>query len=667
MLFFTFERKTNSLINFEADLGEEKATLLFSAGPLYSLYCNGKLISYGPNRTASGYARPRFIPLPHGKKHLLVRVRDYGIPNFEVDDEPPYFGAEIRFEDGTCLDSSVFQAYEEPSFLHESTCYSFQRGFVERYDFSQSDKKEVDLTKIDGPKLISEGVGDTCLYRSIPLSLVAKGPFSGFAEARVPNYAAVRLGYKPPFDVKKDFLEKVKEGYEAEEYALSGVETGLLGFDGQGKEGEEAFAVFDEAKPGGKWIYGRSGCNDLVCLKFGIKPMHVVTASPYCFKHILVIHRPGTKIVPHFIAIQNDLLPEIKAEGNKEIEAILAAAKNTYAQNAVDLFTDCPGRERAGWLCDSYFTALTEVALTGNDDMERDFLENFLLAEPEELPKGMVPMCFPSTHKDHNYIPNWAMWFVLEICRFAKRHPEFQEKAKHKVKGLLEFFSNYENEEGLLEDLPAWVFVEWSEAGSPDFVKGVSFPSNMEYAKVLEEASWLLHDPILLEKARRIREGVQRLSFHDGFYVDNALREDGTLKPCLNHVSETCQYYAWFFGFGDEEFHRKMAREYGPLGASATKPLAPSAPFIGFFLRLSCLASSPYAAQVKEEIEAYFLKMAESTHTLWEKDAPTASCNHGFASAVIPILFQALEVSGSGEVRREKDGMIQVALKSNRP
>ena len=28
---------------------------------------------------------------------------------------------------------------------------------------------------------------------------------------------------------------------------------------------------------------------------------------------------------------------------------------------------DCPSRERAGWLCDSYFTAKTEYVLTGTN------------------------------------------------------------------------------------------------------------------------------------------------------------------------------------------------------------------------------------------------------------------------------------------------------------
>ena len=66
------------------------------------------------------------------------------------------------------------------------------------------------------------------------------------------------------------------------------------------------------------------------------------------------------------------------------LNSICRAGVRTFAHNAVDLYTDCPSRERAGWLCDSYFTAKTEYALTGKCVVEKNFLENFLLPESFE-------------------------------------------------------------------------------------------------------------------------------------------------------------------------------------------------------------------------------------------------------------------------------------------
>ena len=67
--------------------------------------------------------------------------------------------------------------------------------------------------------------------------------------------------------------------------------------------------------------------------------------------------------------------------GNEKLQKIAAAAVESYRQNAVDLFTDCPSRERAGWLCDSFFTGRVEKLLTGQSLIERSFLENFLHEE----------------------------------------------------------------------------------------------------------------------------------------------------------------------------------------------------------------------------------------------------------------------------------------------
>ena len=102
--------------------------------------------------------------------------------------------------------------------------------------------------------------------------------------------------------------------------------------------------------------------------------------------------------------------------GNEKLQKIAAAAVESYRQNAVDLFTDCPSRERAGGLCDSFFTGRVEKLLTGQSLIERSFLENFLHEESYAfLPEGMLPMCYPSDHDDGNFIPNgrcgwWLSW-----------------------------------------------------------------------------------------------------------------------------------------------------------------------------------------------------------------------------------------------------------------
>lgn len=161
-----------------------------------------------------------------------------------------------------------------------------------------------------------------------------------------------------------------------------------------------------------------------------------------------------------------------------------------------------PSRERAGWLCDSFFTARVEYVLTGTCTVEKVFLENFLLADQfEHLPEGMLPMCYPADHYDGVFIPNWAMWFVLELEEYLVRSgdTELIIRAKKRVFDLLRYLETFENADGLLERLPSWVFVEWSAAN--DWVQDVNFPSNMLYARMLQAVARLYQEPGLLKKA----------------------------------------------------------------------------------------------------------------------------------------------------------------------
>lgn len=182
--------------------------------------------------------------------------------------------------------------------------------------------------------------------------------------------------------------------------------------------------------------------------------------------------------------------------GDPDLNRIFRAAINTFAQNAVDVLTDCPSRERAGWLCDSYFSARTEALLTGDNLVEKSFLENYALCHQAPcLPEGMIPMCYPADHFDGIYIPNWSMWYILELRNYFNRTGDkrMREISKEKVLGLVEFFKKYENDYGLLENLESCVYVECSKCNDPEYTAGVNYPTNMLWASALEAAAELPH------------------------------------------------------------------------------------------------------------------------------------------------------------------------------
>ncbi len=326
---------------------------------------------------------------------------------------------------------------------------------------------------------------------------------------------------------------------------------------------------------------------------------------------------------------------------DEELNRIVKAAVNTFAQNAVDVLTDCPSRERAGWLCDSYFSSRAEALFTGKNIVEKSFLENYAMCPQSPfLPEGMLPMCYPADHNDHLYIPNWTMWYILELRNYWKRTGDrgMIEASREKVLGLIRFFRKYENEYGLLENLESWVFIEWSKCNDDDYICGLNYTSNMIWAAALEAAAELYDLPELTQKSAAMKQTIRELAWNGEFFEDNSIRDEKGSLIRTGHTTETCQYYAFYFGTASREEYpelfERMRTQFGPKRDVETvyPEVYQSNAIVGNYLRLELLLEFGYTGQVLQECRDFFTKMADMTGTLWEHSRVNASLNHGFAS-----------------------------------
>lgn len=637
-IWVNLENKINNKIVFKYKLIKKANKLVLSASAFYTVYFNNKLVSYGPERTADGYSRIREIPINEDNIEIKVLIYDYDVASLDKDFGSPFFGCEIFNNDVLVASTDDFKAFSSTKYVSDTIKFSFQRGFLEHFDLRNINEAQLSTFEVKNIKLL-HGVGDKCHYKECLFDLIKAKSTIKFDTVKLPNYTDVNNSFF------KDISNLEKAGYKScKEYELRQEKSALIKLKIRSNiTGGKILVVFDEYLQDGKWTFGRSSCSDAILIDTDSFEDEVITSTVYSLKHLKIItNNELIEVTPSLILIQNDEVPEVKKTGDEKLDLILEAARNTFMQNAVDIFTDCPGRERGGWLCDSFFTALAERFFTGKNEIERCFLENFILGTFEELDKGMLPMVFPA--QDKLFIPNWAMWFVLELEQYYLRTGDRSliDFAKNKVYDLFEYFEHYENDWALLEDLPGWVFVEWSDAGTEDFVKGVSYPTNMLYAAMHEAASRLYNDKKLSEKAIEIRLAISKNSFDCKLYHDNALRIKGEeISVVKEHTSETCQYYALFFKMRDDkQFTDFVKNELGPLrNKEAHKDIPRSNSFIGNYLRFLWLNQIGEIEQIKKEAVDYFFKMASYSGTLWEKDSPTASCNHGFASSIAPILL----------------------------
>ncbi len=640
-IWTNYYEKNQQLI-FELKVSKKCDKLVICAADFYQLFINDKFVAFGPTRTATGYAIPRTFELSSAKK-IVIKVLGYNVRSYACDLQSPFFSTEVFDQTKVVYSSKDFSCYINLSRKINMPKFSSQRGFTEGYDLTANQIKEIKTQAVNTPKIL-EAQKDRATYKHLKFDFINKKSFEGFDQIITPYWMNNGdFAYTPDqFNIERDFLNR-KESLLEINYNLKTIRSGFISLNITTKKPCALAVVFEEYLPDGKWIFRRSNCNDYVYLSIPSGNTTFLSVEPYALKYLKIICDSDIKITPKLITYENDYSNCVKVKGDKNFTKIFNAALNTFKQNAVDVFTDCPSRERAGWLCDSFFTAKAELLFTGNNDIEKTFLTNLLIAENEELPKGMMPMCFPAQHV--TYIPNWAMWFMIEIEDYYYRSNDISliRKAKKKIYDVIDYFKKYINEYGLLENLDGWVFVEWSVCNNEEYIKGVNFPSNMLYAFALQKIGELYNDKQLIKQANDMQKTILNLSFTGDFFVDNAIRINDKLVPQLEHISETCQYYALFTGLiPSQKFKDTMINDFGIFRKDKFANIGKSNIFIGNYLRYLWLCKEKEFDRVINESLSYFKNMAEKTGTLWEHDQPTASCCHGFASSIAVILLNCV-------------------------
>lgn len=673
----------NCELAFRAAIADADAILYLAASSVYRVWVNGNFVCAGPARAAHGFYRVDEIDLTPqlctGQNTVVIEVTAFNVNSYDTLDQPGFLTAEIlqSHEVTAATGDDSFGVYDLHQRIQRVQRYSFQRAFAEAYRLRtcrqvfylggdggeqleaemQAEKRylrrETPMPQFE-PLQVQRMIQTGKVSFDIPCETLWKdraytqiGPLlKGYPADDLEEHLsdeAQTFVWEPSCGTAEDVSQiALENGYAICRFPYNA--TGFLCMTVECVQACTVYLLFDEILTNGDVDFLRlTNCN---CFKYDLDAgtHRIMTFAPYTMMYLKIAAKGTCRVSEVRMLQYQHPAPEfqIRLPAQKQLREIAAAAVRTYRQNALDLFMDCPSRERAGWLCDSFFTARTEYMLTGQCAVEKAFLENFLLAEQFAcLPDGMLPMCYPADHYDGNFIPNWAMWFVLELDEYIRRSGDctFAERAKPRVYGLIQYFASFENEYGLLEKLEKWVFVEWSRANDPDVGQDINFPTNMLYARMLQIAGALYSDPVLLEKSQKLHETIRQRSFNGSFFTDNERRtEQGLVNP--GNITEVCQYYAFFMGTADKqtypELWQMLVRDFGPHRAADCYPdVAAANAFIGDYLRLELLYLDGQTEKLLQDLKEYFTPMAERTGTLWEHNQPSASCCHGFAAHVL--------------------------------
>ena len=602
-----------------------EAYMRLTASCDYRLRINGEFVAHGPSVAAHDFYRVDCIDiepyLHRGENVIAVEVAGYNDDSYYLLNQPSFLQAEVEINgEVVAATGSAFEAYDLKQRKQDVPEFSFQRPHTEYYILSADFQQWLSDAAWQGAEAVKlvEQPTKTLLSRHV-------------------EYPDYRL---------HDAVAQ-----ENNIYAFECNSTGFLGVKVKVEEPTRLQVRFDEVLwEDGNVNASRLGCQAYIIYELQPGDYTIESFEPYTMQYVQTEVESGKCSVEGIYMrdyCNSDVDRATFVSGNADLNRLFEVARETFRQNALDVFMDCPSRERAGWLCDSYFTSRVAFDLSGDTQIERNFIQNFLLPEKfKHIDEGMLPMCYPSDHPNHNHIPNWAMWFVVELEEYLHRSGDraMIDAAKPRVYALIDYFKPFLNEDGLLEKLTRWVFVEWSHANN--LVQDVSYPSNMLYAHMLDVAGRLYNDAALNEQAEQVRETIRQQSFDGEYFVDNAVRGKGGKLALSGEHTEACQYYAFFTHTATPESHpdlwKRLRDEFGPVrkqtNAYADVPFANA--FIGNYLRNELLSREGLSAQILNEVVDFYLPMADLTGTLWENMTTVASCNHGFASHIAHVLYR---------------------------
>ncbi|RHJ82451.1 family 78 glycoside hydrolase catalytic domain [Parabacteroides sp. AM08-6] len=622
------EKKQNMTVSFRRVFhvkSIESANLKIAASTDYRAYVNGKFLAHGPCVAAHDYYRIDSYEITNllkpGDNIVSIEVSGYNTPSYYLLDQPSFLQAEVVAGNKVITASGTsddFSAYILNQRKPDVPRFSFQRPFTEYYILSS------DYNQWMTDASWNKGQPVSCAIQPEKKLLPRGVPY--------PDYSILRSS-------------QISDSL----YVFTSNSTGFIGLSVKVKKPSKITLFFDELLSNNDVNYKRLGTESYIVYDLQPGDYTLETFEPYTLKYLKTkIEGEGDILMTYMRSYVNSDVHRAEFESNDVgLNFLFETARETFRQNALDIFMDCPSRERAGWLCDSYFSARVAFDLSGYTWIEHNFLQNFLLPDTfKDIPHGMLPMCYPSDHPNNNFIPNWAMWFVLELEEYAKRSTDkvMIEALKPKVYDLIEYFKPFKNKDGLLEKLDKWVFVEWSAANS--FVQDVNYPSNMLYAGMLDAAGNIYNDSSLKKEAEKVRKVIRKQSFDGQFFSDNAVRKNGKLEVQRNNQTEVCQYYAFYFNVATPELYpelwQRLLNEFGPK-RKINNPY-PSIhfanAFIGNYLRLEILSRYGHIRQLMNESLDEYLIMAKTTGTLWENMTTVASCNHGFASHIAHVFYR---------------------------
>lgn len=691
------ENKLNQFLGFFTETkleNEQEIIIAVTARSFYRMFVNDKFIASGPARTAHGYCRVDEIKLKvAGDIKIAVEVVAFDKPGKYSNDctlEPGLFIAEII--DGT---GEVISATGDGSWKFlELSCrrslvelMSHCREIVEWYDLDNNcfkwrkgtgDFKTPALTK-QKIKFIRRRA-PYASYRPIPMETLenvsdvfredcddAKGldlvkylNSSYYELIPKENYFldSLRQETDAPFTGKYGIVEEENSREKsilltpgkASASLTFGRDSSELGFVDFNIEVDDECCV-DVINSDHPDFYGKIKSNNCVT-RYDLKPgnYHLTSFEPKLTGYIKIILRTaGTVTISYPVVLDyayNDDRSCFFSCNDGELNAIYEASRRTLRLNTLDIFMDCPERERGGWLCDSHFSSQSAWQMFGNLSVERDFLENFMLTDGTKKWKGFFPEVYPGSKRNEEDIGimTWSFWLMTELYDYYHRSGDrrFIDSCRERVECFINGLLSLRGDSGLLEGLTVQ-FVDWSLSNNRINLQPINIPNNCLAVRLLEDMAELYDKPEWKRNADEMRTVIESCDNRSDMFSgngDSAIFEDGKIRRD-GFLTESGVAYEIWSGFhqNDKEYINKFVNSMGYSPKYRSDPnIGKSNIFIGMIVRFDILSRlGKIDTLVKELKDIYLPELRDGSGTLFESYHADSGCHavNGMAGTLL--------------------------------
>ncbi|AMR32962.1 alpha-rhamnosidase [Mucilaginibacter sp. PAMC 26640] len=144
---------------------------------------------------------------------------------------------------------------------------------------------------------------------------------------------------------------------------------------------------------------------------------------------------------------------------NSEINQMLDIGWRTARLNAWETYTDCPYYEQLQYIGDTRIQAVVSYFNTSDDKLARNALTQI---DHSRLPEGVTASCYPSNGTQ--VISPFSLWYIgmLHDYWMYRGDDDFIKDKLPGARGVLQFFTRYQQADGSLKDTPYWAFVDWA-------------------------------------------------------------------------------------------------------------------------------------------------------------------------------------------------------------